>query len=126
MGFNNGYTVDQYTVGELVHTAFRKAVPDSKTSRNIHDAINKMDNDDWSAIVNFIANGLGDLVIEDLEEGRIDLTNVNIDNELMNQIINGKPKIEINEGIKKGGQKEPPENPRPIHPPHAMNPDNNE
>lgn len=45
-------------LGEGFHTAFRKAVGDSPQARKIHELIQKMPNDEWHAILEFVYDGI--------------------------------------------------------------------
>ena len=55
--------VEEY-LGEGIHTAFRKALPDSKQAHQIWKLIREMPDEDWEAIVKFVAIGLKPLCDE--------------------------------------------------------------
>jgi len=44
-------------LGEGFHTAFRK-ISQSKEGRQIHSLINKLDNEEWEAILEFVWYGM--------------------------------------------------------------------
>ena len=46
--------MDKEILAEAMHTAFRKACPDSKQAHNIWMLIRNMPKEDWGAIVDFV------------------------------------------------------------------------